>query len=161
MKFLILTAIFFQINLMAQADFRNENNSYINVHNFELLDDTVKVNDKSPWLAFFLSYFLPGMGQIYNGETGKGILFAGGFVAGAGLAVLGAGDSEHSSSTNKPIFYTGLAMAAISYLWSLIDAPVSASRINDENRENISKKSFELKTKITAEGFEGILRFYF
>jgi hypothetical protein len=161
MKFLIFAAIVFQISLIAQVDFLNRNSSYANDYNYELLQDTVKVNEKSPWLAFLLSYFLPGMGQIYNGETVKGILLAGGFVAGASMAVLGAGGSEHSSSTNKPIFYSGLTMAAVSYLWSLIDAPISASRINDENGKKFSEKYFELKTIITAEGFEGILRFYF
>ena len=31
-------------------------------------------NVKSPGLALFLSFLLPGAGQIYNGDTGKGIL---------------------------------------------------------------------------------------
>ena len=30
---------------------------------------------KEPWVAAFLSFLLPGLGQIYNGQLGKGILF--------------------------------------------------------------------------------------
>ena len=30
---------------------------------------------KNPGLAAIISFFFPGLGQIYNGEIGKGILF--------------------------------------------------------------------------------------
>ena len=30
---------------------------------------------KSSGIAVILSFFIPGLGQIYNGEIGKGILF--------------------------------------------------------------------------------------
>jgi TM2 domain-containing membrane protein YozV len=34
-----------------------------------------KVGTKSPGLAAVLSFLFPGIGQIYNGQIGKGILF--------------------------------------------------------------------------------------
>ena len=33
------------------------------------------VHPKSPGLALFLSFFIPGAGQLYNGDVGKGIVF--------------------------------------------------------------------------------------
>ena len=55
---------------------------------------TFKTEKKSPWAAGIMSYFVPGMGQLYNGESRKGwIDFAtqiGGYAAtlgGLGLAM--------------------------------------------------------------------------
>src|SRR3972149_8282103 len=45
--------------------------------------DSVKVvSQKSPALACVLSLLVPGLGQVYNGEIIKGLLFATGVVAG-------------------------------------------------------------------------------
>lgn len=38
-------------------------------------DETVVVDLKDPRLAAFLSWLVPGLGHIYQGRTGKGILF--------------------------------------------------------------------------------------
>jgi TM2 domain-containing membrane protein YozV len=56
---------------------------------------------KNAGVAFILSFVFPGGGQFYNGHVGKGI-----FVL-------------------LTFWFFGLT-----YIWSLIDAPVSASRIN-------------------------------
>jgi len=123
---------------------------------------TFRVEDeKSPWLAFGLSYIFPGMGQFYNGEVGKGLLFIGGIVAGAGIAVLGAGDSEHESSINKGFLYSGIAIAGIFELWQLIDAPVSASRINREKKEKRVLDNIKLNGVINEESTAILVRFYF
>lgn len=44
------------------------------------MNNSVNVNerviaDKNPWLAAFLSFFLLGFGQFYNGQVLKGIIF--------------------------------------------------------------------------------------
>ena len=38
-------------------------------------ETTIEVNLKDPRLAAFLAWLIPGMGHIYQGRTGKGVLF--------------------------------------------------------------------------------------
>jgi hypothetical protein len=86
-----------------------------------------KLGKKSPALAFVLSFIIcPGTGQIYNGEPGKGIsqiLLVGIGIAGA---IAGANNDQPGLAAG------GLALASVVEIWSIIDAPVSASRINAE-----------------------------
>lgn len=101
---------------------------------------------KSPTLAFALSFVCPGVGQYYNGDITKGIiqtaLTAGGIV----LALTAGEESEFVKDSyyyasygywrdyRTNLFYVGLGIAGAAWLWSVIDAPVSASSINDEYR---------------------------
>ena len=75
---------------------------------------------KNPYLACGLSALLPGMGQFYNGQIGKGALhlalLLGSFVA--------AG--EYRGIPEE----VGLAGMFGTYIWSMIDAPVTANAIN-------------------------------
>ena len=38
-------------------------------------DSTVEIDLKDPRLAAFLAWLIPGAGHIYQGRTGKGVLF--------------------------------------------------------------------------------------
>lgn len=38
-------------------------------------DEVIEINLKDPWLAAFLAWLVPGLGHIYQGRTGKGLLF--------------------------------------------------------------------------------------
>jgi hypothetical protein len=38
-------------------------------------DPVEVINLKDPWLAAFLAWLIPGLGHMYQGRTGKGILF--------------------------------------------------------------------------------------
>ena len=38
-------------------------------------DSTVEIDLKDPRLAAFLAWLVPGLGHIYQGRTGKGVLF--------------------------------------------------------------------------------------
>ncbi|MDR0348229.1 MAG: hypothetical protein LBH90_01895 [Tannerella sp.] len=82
---------------------------------------------KSPFLAWFLSWVYPGIGQFYNGSVVKGItmttLATGGF--GLCVAAIEEGDDELGA-------VGALVMVGVS-LWSMIDAPISAARINRRN----------------------------
>lgn len=72
------------------------------------------INLKEPWFAAILSFFIPGLGQIYNGETGKGIAyFLVAFVCWALTFVL-----------------IGFILTPIWYIYVIYDAFVSAKRIN-------------------------------
>jgi len=82
---------------------------------------------KSPAIAFVLSFIvLPGSGQIYNGEPGKGISQFLLVATGYGLAIAG------TNNENYGVAGGGLLLAFGCSLWSWIDAPLSASRINSE-----------------------------
>ena len=76
----------------------NKINSFNNSFQFSgEYTDTLDLNipnEKSPWLAFLLSYMFPGGGQIYNGQPVKGLLFLTGITVGVGIAVLSYGGSD-------------------------------------------------------------------
>jgi Family of unknown function (DUF6677) len=38
-------------------------------------DEVIEINLKDPWLAAFLAWLVPGLGHLYQGRTGKGLLF--------------------------------------------------------------------------------------
>lgn len=80
---------------------------------------------KSPALAFILSFFVfPGVGQIYNGETGKGLtqMALGG--TGIIMMIAGYGNNDHLLVRDGLFLDIGVS------LWSCIDAPLSAKKIN-------------------------------
>ena len=62
---------------------------------------------KEPALALFLSFFLPGLGQIYNGDVGKGI----GFMVGFWILIW-------------------IGVGIIFWIWAMIDAYQCATNIN-------------------------------
>ena len=79
---------------------------------------------KSPGLAWCLSFLMPGVGQFYNGDPGKGAIFLSSYLVGWGLHSIGlAGGPE-------PFIVLGLIISGTSWIWSQIDAPVSASKKN-------------------------------
>lgn len=112
---------------------------------------------KSPGLAFLFSFLMPGGGQYYNRQFGKGAamttLWAGGIVT-AATAPYYHNDCvyyEPYLDPNDPnyyepyydCYYTGRSPQRIvgnvvwtgSWLWSMIDAPISAARINRRNAD--------------------------
>ena len=88
---------------------------------------------KSPGLAFFLSFLLPGAGQAYNGDWGKTLLMTGGVVSSYAIANAGAEKcdpvfpDEESDCNQVVLGVVGILGFAI---WSWIDAPISASAHN-------------------------------
>lgn len=65
------------------------------------------VKRKEPAVALLLSFFLPGVGQIYNGDIGKGIAFMIGFWV---------------------LVWIGIGL--VFWIWAMIDAYQSATNIN-------------------------------
>lgn len=80
---------------------------------------------KNPTVAWGLSLLFPGLGQFYNGETKKGIIFVA--VGGASFLVAMSADPYGD--------LVGWFSAAFvtSWIWSQIDAPSSAKRLNHQN----------------------------
>ncbi len=71
---------------------------------------------KNPALAAILSFLIPGLGQIYNGEIGKGLIIIVVQVINFLLATIIIG------------IFTGLAV----FIWAIYDAYVVAQRLNAE-----------------------------
>ena len=69
---------------------------------------------KNPGVATILSFFFAGLGQIYNGQIAKGILF---------IVVYGI-------SVVLMFVAIGFVTTPIIWIWSMIDANNSAKRIN-------------------------------
>lgn len=69
---------------------------------------------KSPGIAAICSFFITGLGQIYNGQIGKGILF---FVIGVILALL-------------MMVVIGFILFPIFWIYNIYDAYKTAEKIN-------------------------------
>ena len=69
---------------------------------------------KNPGLAAILSFFWMGLGQIYNGQIGKGI----GFIIAYVISFL------------LMLVIVGFITTPILFVWGIVDAYKSAERIN-------------------------------
>ncbi len=86
---------------------------------------------KSPWAAFALSFLvIPGAGQAYNGQWGKGGLMLGGVAVSFGVVL--ADDCDVLYTANNCGFLTAAGFIGVAgfALWSWIDAPLAAKAIN-------------------------------
>jgi hypothetical protein len=99
---------------------------------------TTSYNRKDPAAACILSILLPGGGQYYNGQYGKGALMTGLSLA----SIVGVAASANSYHYDDYGYYhsdSGFAAGFFAllyvgtYLWSVIDAPISANKINKQN----------------------------
>ena len=71
---------------------------------------------RNPSIAVLLSFFFAGLGQLYNGQIGKGILF---------LVV-------YSVSVALCWVIVGYVTTPILWIWGMVDANKSAHKINSE-----------------------------
>ncbi len=85
---------------------------------------------KDPGTATLFSLILPGGGQLYAGERGRGALMFLGAAAGVGMAVSAHRDCTRPGCPRGAAFAGGLALLAGSELLSLIDAGPAARRYN-------------------------------
>jgi hypothetical protein len=92
---------------------------------------------KSPVLAWFLSWLVPGGGQGYNGQWGKAGLFFVPAVVGVALAASNDGFSCSGDCGTRDV---GLALLVVSSVASQIEAPIAASKINREARKTASSQ---------------------
>jgi TM2 domain-containing membrane protein YozV len=99
---------------------------------------------KNPELAMALSVLVPGLGQVYNGEVLKGAAVMAGFLGSiAGCIAVGIGGTHDSIGTKG---WIGVGMVATSYLWGVIDAPLSATRIDRERSGGTPHSLLEFHT---------------
>ncbi len=96
---------------------------------------------RNPWLAFGLSALIPGTGQFYNGQYMKGVPQLGAALGGSALVFSAVrdnyqdiyGDWIDADDDDQGAVYGGLLWLG-GLLWSVIDAPASANRINRERQ---------------------------
>ena len=98
---------------------------------------------KEPWVAFGLSFILPGAGQFYNGHFLKGLGYLGQWAAGAMMVSV-------APEPPNPAWEMGAAFMIGSLLASAVDVPVSAIRIN---------KKIETATAVVPAGVQLAVRF--
>ena len=107
---------------------------------------TYVIPQKDPWVAGALSFLVPGLGQIYNGQPVKGLAFFGGVIAGYTLFILAVEDNYY----NYYGFYVdpegdddsgvlGLLTGFGLWVAAIVDAPISANRINRQNQARAIK----------------------
>jgi TM2 domain-containing membrane protein YozV len=99
---------------------------------------------KKPGLSWLLSFLVPGVGQFYNGDVGKGIGFVVADVVGYSVMVAGmlqtstvtSGYSiygytyETVANPNMGMILGGVAIMFGTWTWAQIDAPISAVKKN-------------------------------
>jgi TM2 domain-containing membrane protein YozV len=104
---------------------------------------------RQPGLAFLWSFLLPGGGQYYNKQYGKGAVMTGIYV-GSIIGLLTTDQYSYDDyyykdeSTNTTYTIFTITLLANS-LWSMIDAPISAGNINRKHQlglnYNLGKKT--------------------
>lgn len=129
----------------------------------EPLKPVVPKDQKSPGLALGLSALLPGCGQYYNGEYLKGAVQTGIFATGIVLALTLGTASSYSSNAYTDYgyygtytyynptteewttawMYVGIGVAAGAWVWSVIDAPISANSHNEGSQGSTYGHMFE------------------
>ncbi|MGI9554009.1 MAG: hypothetical protein ACR2NC_03705 [Thermodesulfobacteriota bacterium] len=99
-------------------------------------NQTDKKNVKNPILAIILSALLPGLGQIYNSQFGKGLFFIAFnmiinfLIREPLLAVI---DDPKSVDQPTMVVFIGYSLAGmVLWVYSIIDAKKNADRINSE-----------------------------
>lgn len=97
---------------------------------------------KEPAVSFLFSLLIPGGGQYYNGQYGKGAVMTGICIGSLAMIIAGAVETEewygngyyHYSNRSDALIGIGAAIYFGNYLWSLIDAPIVSNRINKMTR---------------------------
>ena len=97
--------------------------------------NAIETKAKNPWVAGILSGVLPGLGQFYNRQLGKGVGFLIGFLVLGGILVFGIDlqmlDKAMSSGTQPENLWLLLAvevLVLILVIWSITDAARTAQR---------------------------------
>lgn len=97
---------------------------------------------KSPALAWFCSFLIPGLGQmVINEQYGKGIAMFLGYGAAIGVCYAGAINSDEIMTISGAAATLGI------FFWSMIDAPVVAKKLNKQNLLSYEVGNGELSLK--------------
>ena len=145
---LLLCCFFIFLMIKANAQKLNTDTSTKKTNDTTKASDTAayvppkyrNIRKRSPILACASSLYLPGAGQIYNKQVLKGIV-----IFGALTFSFGAAEVYHANNVTHP--HDGVTAALLvpffaAYVYSAIDAPVSASYLNRTYHLGKKKKEF-------------------
>lgn len=91
-------------------------------------------SEKSGTTAFLLSFLITGAGQMYAGETGKGVSLLLLDIGGTALLINGvAGCGGYSSECDNGPIAVGAALVLGTWIYSMADAPGAAGRYNQKH----------------------------
>ena len=89
---------------------------------------------KSPFWSALGSFFIPGLGQVINGQVNKGVWLFVGNVASISTFYVGATIASGTESDAVGVIaLAGLAGYVGTYVYSLLQAPIYAVRWNETN----------------------------
>jgi TM2 domain-containing membrane protein YozV len=80
---------------------------------------------KNPGVAAVLSFFITGLGQIYNGQIAKGVLFI--IIQGINVLLM--------------YIVIGFITFPIFWIWGMVDAYRTAEKINSKTKQPIGNIS--------------------
>ena len=119
---------------------------------------------KNPWIAGGLSLLIPGAGQAYNNQPGKGAIQLGAVIVGFGLLISAAEDNYNTirGGLIDPDDDDGKAVLGIllwfgGHIWSVVDAPISANSINQQNQQPSYGHLIELRGSRTTLGVDPVV----
>ena len=88
-------------------------------------------SDRSPFLAGFLSFLVPGAGQFYNGDVAGGFLFLGSNIVFNSIWMNSIKtDYYGNSEINGSQFAVGFIGALTINVWSIVDGVQGAKKVN-------------------------------
>ena len=138
----ILTICFVLIlNFNSNAQYRLNKEKYNSSEYFHQTGDPY-----NPLICGAASFYLPGLGQILAGETGRGLIFTGAYFGSVVVAGVGAFGSLNKSSNNLEsniLLIAGLTGAAITMVGSIVDA-VKVAKVNNLAFRDKRRASYNL-----------------
>ena len=117
---------------------------------------------KNPMVALGLSFPIIGAGQFYNGQYTKGVIQLGAAIVGLGLTLSASGDNQDQPDGNLDVdsddwmSVPGYLLLFGGAIWSLIDAPMSANRINQQSQTASFGHLFQLDGDRTMLGMNPV-----
>ena len=121
-------------------EFKYRMRDVVRISRESVLGSRTFIQKKNPMVALGLSFPIVGSGQFYNGEYTKGAVQMGAAIVGLGLILGAGGDNVDSPEGNLDAddddwrSIPGYVLFVGGAVWSLIDAPMSANRINRQNQ---------------------------
>lgn len=95
---------------------------------------------KNPGVAAVLSFCLPGLGQIYNGQIMWGIIYLVVVMPGSSLIALGMSMALASTYVGVGV-YLPLLLPAVMWIGNVVDAYKSAESINQRRHMSLNAQA--------------------
>lgn len=166
--------IFVLLAILCCFSFGAQAQSYkINKQKYDYKMYTPQPGDPNkPWAMGLSSAFIPGLGQMISGETGRGVAFLGSSIALTSVTWVGMGialkDLDETTSngdevgemdmTGLMIMLAGLAGTIAVDVWAIVDA-VKVAKVNNmyyqDQHGNLSRIEIDLNPFVDTKNYLG------